>query len=83
MKFRGRSSSPAQKAVWVSQLKGNDDLQNVAGFHNPLPSFCWQLLEFRAARYPFCSALGIDLKYRGGYSWGGVNLGEKAEYSMP
>ena len=30
-----------------------------------------------ALRYPFCSVLGIDMKYRGGYSWGGVNLGEK------
>ncbi|CAE7035374.1 Khc [Symbiodinium natans] len=32
--------------------------------------------------YPFCNALGIDLKYRGGYSWGGVNLGEKADESV-
>lgn len=32
--------------------------------------------------YPFCSVLGIDMKYRGGYSWGGVNLGEKADESV-
>lgn len=28
---------------------------------------------------PFCQVLGIDMKYRGGYSWGGVNMGEPAD----
>ena len=26
--------------------------------------------------------LGIDMKYRGGYSWGGVNMGEPADETV-
>eukprot|EP00434_Breviolum_minutum_P024226 symbB.v1.2.021391.t1/scaffold1840.1/size99223/5 len=31
---------------------------------------------------PFCQVLGIDMKYRGGYSWGGVNMGEPADETV-
>lgn len=26
--------------------------------------------------------LGLDVKYRGGYSWGGVNMGEPADETV-
>ncbi|CAK9099353.1 unnamed protein product [Durusdinium trenchii] len=32
--------------------------------------------------FPFAQVLGLDVKYRGGYSWGGVNMGEPADETV-
>lgn len=39
----------------------------------------WILLNHPA---PGFQVLGIDMKYRGGYSWGGVNMGEPADETV-